>query len=226
MTADTVSDRGAPAFQSSNEAHRADDARLPAFVLLVDDAQPALVPERGDQLGEGLVGDAAAQLAVQRIDGGLTQRIAVDIVDGLPQRRRVEHQSLDALRVALQALVGAKTRPGGPTELPPDLPLLAGRCAPRPWPPGCDGSRDAAAPACRAGTPPPAGSRTGSGSRFGGRGRSRPASRTPARCAGRRALRPDGPALHRGPSRNGPPAAGPRSASEVPDLPRWRSARI
>ena len=60
-----------------DQAQRADNARLLAFVFFVPDAKPVVVSECDDQLREGLVRDATTQLAVQRIHRCLTQGITV-----------------------------------------------------------------------------------------------------------------------------------------------------
>ena len=52
--------------------------------------------------------------------------MAVDVVDGAPQRRGVEQRAPDAVGVALQPLVGAEARAGGAAELAADLLLLGG----------------------------------------------------------------------------------------------------
>ena len=53
--------------------------------LFVDEAQPVVVAQRHDQLGELLVRDARAQLAVERVGGRLAEREAVDLLDRLRQ---------------------------------------------------------------------------------------------------------------------------------------------
>ena len=97
-----------------------------AFVFFVPDAKPVVVSERDDQLREGLVRDAAVQLAVQRIHRCLTQGIAVNVFDGAPQRIRIEQRAFDVFRIVLEPIVRAKPRARGPTELTAHLFFLAG----------------------------------------------------------------------------------------------------
>ena len=53
-----------------------------ALPFAVNDTEAVVLAHCDDEGGEVLVGDAAAQLAVEGIDGGLAQGMAVDVVDG------------------------------------------------------------------------------------------------------------------------------------------------
>ena len=48
----------------------------------MNDAEAVVLAHFDDKAGEVLVGDAAAHLSVEGIDGGLAQGMAVDVVDG------------------------------------------------------------------------------------------------------------------------------------------------
>jgi len=50
--------------------------------LFMDKTKAVFVPQGNDQLGQGLVAEAAAKLAIQSIDGRLPEGIAVNILDG------------------------------------------------------------------------------------------------------------------------------------------------
>ena len=52
----------------------------------MDNAKTVVLAQFDDQIGQIVVGDSAAQLAVERVDRCLAQRMAVDIVDCPTQR--------------------------------------------------------------------------------------------------------------------------------------------
>ncbi len=70
-----------------------------AFFFLVNNAEPVLFVKGHHEVGERLVGDARPELTVQRVNGCLSERVAVDMLDGLVQERRFEERALDVLRV-------------------------------------------------------------------------------------------------------------------------------
>ena len=70
--------------------------------------------------------DAATQLAVERIDRGLAQGMAVDVVDGAAEGLRVEDSAPDFLSIVLQPVIGAETGAGRAAQLSADLPFVAG----------------------------------------------------------------------------------------------------
>ncbi len=51
-----------------------------ALFPLVNDAEPILFVQGHREIGESLVGDAGAELAVERVNGGLAERVAVDLM--------------------------------------------------------------------------------------------------------------------------------------------------
>ena len=90
------------------------------------DAEPVFVSEGDDQFGERLVGYAAAELSIQRIDRGLAQGVAVDVVDCVMERRGVEQGALDAFGVTLESFIRAEAGSGRAAELAAHLLFLAG----------------------------------------------------------------------------------------------------
>ena len=66
------------------------------------EAQPAVLAQGDNKFGQSLIVDAALQLAVERVGGGLAKRIAVDLVDGACSSScDVEERALDVVGVAL-----------------------------------------------------------------------------------------------------------------------------
>jgi hypothetical protein len=47
----------------------------------MDNAEASLITERNYQMGECLIGYSAPQLSVERIDGGLSKRVSVYLID-------------------------------------------------------------------------------------------------------------------------------------------------
>ena len=61
-------------------------------------AETVFLAQSDHELGQVVVADAAAKLAVERVDGGLAQGEAVDVVDGLGELRLIEQRALDLRR--------------------------------------------------------------------------------------------------------------------------------
>ena len=72
------------------QSQGADDLRFLCRGVVIGQAQPVLLSQCHDYLGELTVIHAASQLSVQRIDRRLPQGVAVDVIDGLVQRVNVE----------------------------------------------------------------------------------------------------------------------------------------
>ena len=83
----------------------------------MNDAEAVVLAHFDDEAGEVLVGDAAAQLAVQGIDRGLAQGMAVDVVDCAAEGVGVEDSTPDFLSVVLQPVIGAEAGAGGAAQL-------------------------------------------------------------------------------------------------------------
>src|SRR6266545_2838346 len=98
------------------EPEGADDARLRVGLVFADDAEPVFLAQREHEAGEVVVRDAGAELAVDLVGRGRSQREPVDLVDRLVQLSEVEERSLEGKDVVLQALVGAKSRSRGAAE--------------------------------------------------------------------------------------------------------------
>ena len=105
-----------------SQPERADDLRLAGLLLLVDQAQPVVVAQRDDELGQLVVGDAGSQLAVERV-GRPTGAAGSGRCPRWPCASSGESNSVpfDLLGVALQPLVGAEAGAGGPPSWPPTV---------------------------------------------------------------------------------------------------------
>src|SRR5262249_41263558 len=104
----------------AGQPQRANNVRLAGLLLVVDQTEPVLIAEGDDQLGQVLVGNPAAQLAIEGINRRRAERVAVNLVNRLEQLRRLEQRALEPVGVALQPLVAAEARAGRPSELPAD----------------------------------------------------------------------------------------------------------
>ena len=108
------------------ETQGTNDAWLVASLFLVDDAQSIFFAQGNDQLGKVFVTDAAAELAVESVGGGLAQWVAIDVLNGTLEGIGVEERAFDGLGMVLESFVGAVARTGRPTELPADRFLFHG----------------------------------------------------------------------------------------------------
>ncbi len=80
----------------------------------MDNTQAVFFTQVDDALGQVGITDAAAELAVEDVDGYLPQRITVNIFDSPAQLLAIEKRVFDLIGVALEALIGTEAGPGGP----------------------------------------------------------------------------------------------------------------
>ena len=100
-----------------NQAQGTDNARLLGLLGLFDVAQATFVAQGNHELGKGLIGDAASELAIERVDRRLAQRVAIDLIDGLEEFLRLEQGAFGLSSISLEPLVSAEASAGGPAEL-------------------------------------------------------------------------------------------------------------
>ena len=94
------------------------------LLLLVDDAEAVVVAQGNDKLGEFVIRDAGAKLAIERVGGRLAQGEPIDVLDRLGQLGRVEQRAFDLLDVAFEPLISGLSRLGSLGLLLPRRPLF------------------------------------------------------------------------------------------------------
>src|SRR6266568_836079 len=99
------------------QSHGTNDCGLLHLLFLFDLAQTAIFAQGDNQLREPMVGDAGAQLTIERICGRGAKRKTINFFNRLDELLRVKECSLHRLRMSLKALIGAKTSPGWATQL-------------------------------------------------------------------------------------------------------------
>ena len=76
----------------------------------MDQTESVFIAQSYDELGKGLIGNTAAQLAIERVHRHLPERIPVNFVNGAEQLLRLKERPFDGVSVAFEPLVGAKAR--------------------------------------------------------------------------------------------------------------------
>jgi hypothetical protein len=87
-------------------------------LLFLNYAEAIIIVQSHRQFGEIVIGDASAELAIERVGGRLPQRKPVDFLDYLGQLWNVEQRTLYAICVAFEPFIGAEAGAGRPPQLP------------------------------------------------------------------------------------------------------------
>ena len=68
--------------------------------LFVDDAKAVVVAKRNHKVGEFVIGNTRAKLAIHGVGSGLPEREAINLLDGLGKLRRIEQCAFDLVGIA------------------------------------------------------------------------------------------------------------------------------